>query len=380
MNESSTAGQCFASEMTAALGRYDEFIDIAVEETFRTWHNTSGLRCLVCRHPVVVYRSRGKNPYVRHSKGHGVTVSAKDRRSAGETFQHLRFKYWVRDELRARGVAAEIEVWQDGRRPDVFGTREGRGYAVEIQWSPLTVEEARTRTEHHRAAGAEVLWLTRSCNWVEQLPALGIKSFTPTAGGHYFAHTGFLHRSRRATLRVEPIAVREFLDAWIGGDLAWGHRETMKAGWATVTDWTEYTAEQAKDLTQMRRKVEAADTRAAQQAEAICKQNKRIDELTADIARHRRDLASCAAERDTATADLAAANADLAEANQIIAGLDATLQETRKNLDTAQVDAADQEQRYRSAAKGLTSRTRWIQVMLLVAFVFALAAIAGWTQ
>ncbi|MGW4121358.1 competence protein CoiA family protein [Nocardia sp. NPDC004711] len=365
--------------MTAGLGRYDEFIDIAVEESFQAWHNTAGLRCLVCRHPVVVYRSRGKNPFVRHSKGHGVTVSARDRQSAGETFQHLRFKYWVRDELRNRGVDAEIEVWQDGRRPDVFGKRDGRGYAVEIQWSPLTVEEAHARTEHHRTAGAdEVLWLTRSCNWVEQLPALGIKSFTPTSGGHYFAHTGYLRHGRRAELRVEPIAVRQFLDAWIEGELAWGYRETEKAGWATVTDWTAYTAEQADEIDQMRRKVESANARVAKQAEAIGKQNVRIDALIAEGARHKRDLTARTGERDTVTADLAAANTDLAEANQIIAGLNATLQAVRKNLDTAQAAAVQQEERYRGATQELTSRTRWVQVLLLIAFVLAIAAIAGW--
>ncbi|WP_458686359.1 competence protein CoiA family protein [Nocardia tengchongensis] len=308
-------------------------------------------------------------------------MSAKDRKSAGETFQHLRFKYWVRDELRTRGVAAEIEVWQDGRRPDVFGKRDGRGYAVEIQWSPLTVEEARARTEHHRAAGAdEVLWLTRSCNWVEQLPALGIKNFTPTSGGHYFAHTGYLRHGRRTELRVEPIAVQHFLDAWIAGELAWGYRQTKKEGWATVTDWTAYTPEQADEIDQMQLKVEAADTRVSKQADAIRKQNERTDALTAESARHKRDLATRTAERDTVNTDLAAVNADLAEANQIIAGLDATLQKTRKNLDTAQANAAQQEEQYRSAAKDLTSRARWAQVLLVIAFVLAIAAIWGWIQ
>ncbi|MFF0637711.1 hypothetical protein ACFYTS_35060 [Nocardia sp. NPDC004151] len=267
-----------------------------------------------------------------------------------------------------------------GRRPDVFGTCDGRGYAVEIQWSPLTVEEARARTEHHRAAGAdEVLWLTRSCTWVEQLPALGIKSFTPTAGGgHYFAHTGYLRHGRRAELRVEPIAVRQFLDVWIGGELAWGYRETEKAGWATMTDWTAYTSEQADEIDQMRRKVEAANARVAKQAEAIGKQNMRIDALIAEGARHKRDLTARTGERDTVTADLVAANTDLAEANQIIAGLDATLQAVRKNLDAAKAAVVQQDQRYRGAAEELTSRTRWAEVLLLIAFVLAIAAIAGW--
>ncbi|MFB8001526.1 competence protein CoiA family protein [Nocardia sp. NPDC056000] len=379
MDESSTAEQCFALEMTAALGRYDEFIDIAVEENFATWHKTAGLVCLVCRHPVVVYRSQAHNPFVRHSSGHGVDVSAKVRKAAGETFQHLRFKYWVRDELRARGVAAEIEVWQDGRRPDVFGTRDGRGYAVEIQWSPLTVEEARARTVHHRGAGAdEVVWLTRSCTWVEQLPALGIKSFTPAAGGHYFAHTGYLRHGRRAELRVEPVAVRQFFDAWLAGELAWGYRETEKAGWATVTDWTAYTAEQAENIEQMRRRVEVADKRNAMQGNAIRKQNERIDALTAQSSRYKRDLDTRTAERDTVRTELGTANDGLAQASQTITGLDTTLERMRKSVESAQAEAARSAEQYRSAAADLAARTRLARILVVIAFAFAIAAIAGW--
>ncbi|MFE3799656.1 hypothetical protein [Nocardia tengchongensis] len=145
-----------------------------------------------------------------------------------------------------------------------------------------------------------------------------------------------------------------------------------------MTDWTAYTAEQADEIDQMRRKVAAANARIAKQAEAIGKQNLRIDALTADGARHKRDLTARTGERDAVTADLAAASTDLTEANQIIAGLDATLQTVRKNLDSAQAAAVQQEERCRAAGEELTSRTRWIKVLLLIAFVLAIAAIAGW--
>ncbi|MFG3621493.1 hypothetical protein [Nocardia sp. NPDC047654] len=79
MSDTYSGGECTAVEMNAALGRYNEFIDIRIPEKFDTWHGTPGLRCLVCRHPVVVYRSRAHNPFVRHHKGQAATRNAAGR-------------------------------------------------------------------------------------------------------------------------------------------------------------------------------------------------------------------------------------------------------------------------------------------------------------
>ncbi|MFE3024015.1 hypothetical protein [Nocardia tengchongensis] len=186
MDESAESAQCFAQRMTAAFGPYGEYIDISGEDVFQIWQKRAGLRCLVCAHPVEVYHSSGKNPFVRHGKGHGPKGTAAQRRAARETFLHYRFKYWVRDELRTCGVAAEVEVDLGGRQPDVFGsTSDGHGYSAEIQWSDLARTGAATRTTEQLAAGVdEVVWLTRNCDWVEQLPALGIASFTPNSSDY----------------------------------------------------------------------------------------------------------------------------------------------------------------------------------------------------
>ncbi|MEV0765155.1 hypothetical protein [Nocardia sp. NPDC050435] len=270
MGESNTDDECFASAMNAALGRYNEFIDVRDPEVFATWHHTPGLRCLVCKHPVTAYRSRSHNPFVRHGKGAAAQRSSAAARSAHETFLHYRLKYWVRDQLRACGSTdAEVEVSIGDRRPDVFGNIAGRGYAVEIQWSPLDYLEARTRTHELKAAGAEnVLWLTRSCNWVELLPALGIKNFDPPRN-HYRAHTGYLARGRRGGLYVTEISVQDVLAQWAAGDVAWAYRDHYKAGWATVSDWEQHTKQQAAVIADQNRKLEAATTLISDQAHEL---------------------------------------------------------------------------------------------------------------
>lgn len=380
MDESRRSVQCFTSEMTAALGPYDEFIDILAAENFCIWHNTAGLRCLVCEHPVEVYRSSRKNPYVHHGKGHGAHASAAERKTAGETFLHRRFRYWVCHELRQRGVDAAVEVWQDGRRPDVSGTDDqGRSYAVEIQWSSLSFEDARARTEHHRdATGAEVLRLTRACSWVEKLPALGVKSFTPTAGGHYFAHTGHLRPSRRAVLGVEPIAIRSFFEAWIDGELASGYRDTEKAGWATVVDWTTYTAEQADDIAALRRDLKNADTRVANQAKAIRIQGSQIKALEDANARYERDLDARTAERDAAAGERDNLSESITSATRRITEISAKERQALTDLGDTRQQLTERENQLREVTAALAARGHYLKILLFVALVLALAAVTGW--
>lgn len=250
---------CYATGMDAALGRYDEFIDVRNPGTFNAWRNTAGLRCLVCRHPVEAYRSSRQRPFVRHGKGHAATGSPGQRKTADETFLHFKLKYWVRAELQAYGSSdAHVETRLERRTADVFGHIDGRGYAVEVQWSPLAHAEAAARTRDLRAAGVdEILWLTRSCSWAEKLPVLGIKSFK-VASDDYQAHTGYLAHRPGLGLRPASISIRHALRSWTAGELVWAHQDHEKAGWATVTDWKLHTRAQADEILQRKRQLSAA--------------------------------------------------------------------------------------------------------------------------
>jgi hypothetical protein len=252
---------CYATGMDAALGRYDEFIDVRNLDTFNAWRSTPGLRCLVCRHPVEAYHSSRQRPFVRHGRGYAATGSPGERKTADETFLHYKLKYWVCAELQAHGSGdARVEIRLAHRTPDVFGHIDGRGYAVEIQWSPLTYAEASARTHDLFAAGAdEVLWLTRTCSWIEKLPALGIRSFQGT-GEDYQAHTGVLAHRPQLGLRPAqaPVSIRRALHAWTASELVWAYQDHKKAGWATVTDWKLHTRAQADEILQRKRQLSAA--------------------------------------------------------------------------------------------------------------------------
>ncbi|MFE3758025.1 hypothetical protein ACFXO9_27285 [Nocardia tengchongensis] len=329
--------------MTAALGPYGEYIDIRGEDVFQVWQKRAGLRCLVCGRPAEIYHSSVKNPFVRHGKGYGPNGTAAQRRSARETFLHYRFKYWVRDELRACGVAAEVEVDLGARRPDVFGsTSNGRSYAVEVQWSDLDYEGAALRTAEQQTAGVhEVVWLTRNCDWVSRLPALGIASFTPT-GSDYRAHTGFLTYDPGIGMAVTEVSVREVLKRWVAGELAWANKDHTQAGWATVTDWKLYTAAQADTIKDLQERLTSTQkardsfraTIKTQATQLETKQNQ-IDNQARFIVSetHRADNAE--AESSRLTGELDTARARLTHAEQRVTTLTTKLDRQAGNIDAA---------------------------------------------
>ncbi|MFE3024016.1 hypothetical protein [Nocardia tengchongensis] len=82
-------------------------------------------------------------------------------------------------------------------------------------------------------------------------------------------------------MTVTEVSVREFLKQWVVGELAWANTDHTKAGWATVTDWKPYTAEQAETINELRGHLEATrksrdsfrDTIKEQAAQLQTKQN-----------------------------------------------------------------------------------------------------------
>ncbi|WP_280359224.1 hypothetical protein [Nocardia otitidiscaviarum] len=266
---------CGASEMTVAIDGYSRLVDIRAPGAIDTWRGRKGLECLVCRRGVEPFRSSRGNLFLRHTKTeHGGEFHPTT--TGYETYQHKHLKYWVRDRLRAHGVVdAEVEPRVGHQIPDVYGTRDGKGYAVEIQWSDLDYEAARQRTDGLRDAGCEnILWLTRHCDWVEQLPALGLRDFDPQQRD-YRAHTGYLAIGTGDRLYVETCSIRWFLGQWTTDALAWAYRNRTTAGWATVTDWQAYTRQQDDKIRQQAHQLAAAaeekerlerDLDAAQQA------------------------------------------------------------------------------------------------------------------
>ncbi|QIS13634.1 hypothetical protein [Nocardia arthritidis] len=277
---------CEASEMTAALDHYGRFIDIRWPGAAEVWKGRKGLQCLVCRRGVEAYRSRRGNLFVRHEKT-GHDGESHPTATGLETYLHKRLKYWVRDQLRARGVHdAEVEQHVGDQIPDVYGHRDGRAFAVEIQYSDLDYSTARERTQGLRAAGCEVLWLTRNCDWVEKLPALGVKHFDPPDSG-YRAHIGYLAMNAGNRLRVQTYDLDRFFAQWIDNAVAWAYRDRNTGGWATVTDWEQHTKQQADTIGEQRRQLEAAAAREQQHDQDLEKAEAEAVKLELECEQHK---------------------------------------------------------------------------------------------
>jgi len=134
------------------------------------------------------------------------------------------------------------------------------GASRRIQWSPLDYVDASIRTRHLRAAGADaVLWLTRSCSWIEQLPALGIKSFDPAESDPTTARTPGSSSSGPVPGCGSPRPRCVTCSGWVTDELVWAFRDHKKAGWATVTDWQQHTKQQTDLIEGLRKKVAAAE-------------------------------------------------------------------------------------------------------------------------
>ncbi|MFQ6227460.1 hypothetical protein [Nocardia sp. NPDC002869] len=234
---------------------------------YNEWRGRKGLSCLLCRNPVEVYHIQStRNTYVRHGKDSPPGMI----RAGGkvsESFEHARLKQWTRDRLADHGLAdAVVEPHIGDQYPDVYGTKDGTTYAVEIQWSNLDHETARRRTDGLRAAGCDhVLWVTRHRHWIEKIPAVSLGEFRQSAASAgYRIRSGFLTAQsppppRRPTMSSQHYPLDGFLRQWTSQDaLAWAYITPTIAGWATVTDWETFTKGQAAEIAKKKRQLASA--------------------------------------------------------------------------------------------------------------------------
>lgn len=111
------------------------------------------LHCPLCRHPVIFKRGRVKVPHFAHEPGAECAA-------AGESIRHMLAKQVLGEEFRDLGYAVTFEEpYRDGGRridvsvivPTVDGNT-GR-VAVEVQDSPISVEEIKRRMAADRRNG-----------------------------------------------------------------------------------------------------------------------------------------------------------------------------------------------------------------------------------
>jgi hypothetical protein len=124
--------------------------------------------------------------------------------------------------------------------------------AVEVQFSDPDLDEsealARTKRLGDGSGRRRVLWLTRHCSWVQQLPAAGILyepgptkyDSTEIAELHYRVDVGRLRAGRRGQVTQDRPALEAFLRDFAEQRLLWMPYDTGHHGWAELAVWRSH--------------------------------------------------------------------------------------------------------------------------------------------
>ncbi|WP_406272545.1 hypothetical protein OH799_32970 [Nocardia sp. NBC_00881] len=282
-NKASAAGRPARQMMTAALTPGGEYVNIIDPAVFNSWHLRKGLSCLGCKNDLTVVE-RDQSRFLRHRPG-TVAAGRSEAHSGEETFLHNRMKHWVRNQLRQMGMTdAQVEQSVGNQTPDVYGHYQDRSFAVEVQWSPLAEKVARERTTGLRIAGVDhIVWLTRHCDWVSRIPALGIADFDPP-DDEYTAFTGFYCAHSRG-MRESQLSVSSFLQQWIDNELGWAYIDLSRRGWATVTDWEERTRQQSATITNLKHDLQTRDAEIGQLKADLDTKSAEANKATTDLDR-----------------------------------------------------------------------------------------------
>lgn len=195
-------------------------------------------------------------------------------------------KYWLRGWLLACGADdAEVDRSLGAQTTGLLWHRDSRVCAIEIRSAPVTLEQAWERSIRLRAVGCnEVLWLCPPGYWVPHIQAVAVDDFAPDGTG-YQVVAGLLETtvSGLATPSTRQHTLREFIEDWVAGRVAWGFRDEDTGGWATVTDWEQHTNAQAAVIAQQRRELVHQRTALALARKATRKKERQVDRLQRDL-------------------------------------------------------------------------------------------------
>ncbi|WP_254189278.1 hypothetical protein [Nocardia noduli] len=239
-----------------------------------------------------------------------------------------RLKYWLCGRLVAFGAdTAEVDQRVGIHRVDILWRVGDRKYAIEVRGGPLDRALAQEHTARLREAGCDgVLWLCQPGYWVAHVPALGIADFAPPACD-YLAEVGMLDAANTALAvpRRAPFELREFIKGWVAGDIAWGYRDEMTGGWATVADWEHHTRTQAAVIARQRQELVNQRTALALSRKSVRDKQKQVMKLTTRLERAEIDM-------QTRADSLAEVNRKLADHNRIDTSLRATIANLQQTI------------------------------------------------
>lgn len=235
-----------------------------------------------------------------------------------------RFKYWLRGRLLAGGADdAEVDKSLGAQTPSLVWRNGTRLCAIEVRSAPVDMAQAAERTARLRAVGVdEVLWLCPPGFWVAHLSAVAVDDFA-AAGCEYRVVSGLLATGPTgAAVPCERAwTVRDVMQEWVTGALAFGWRDEITGGWASVGTWEQHTRLQAAMIAQQRQELMNQRTALALARKVTREKAKQVHKLL-----HRLERSEQIAD------DLDAARRTISEHGRIDATLRLTVARQRQAL------------------------------------------------
>ena len=332
--------------MTRALGPHDVVVNVREPGIYEHWHHRDGLRCMTCRASVHVMQRQNGSRWIRHSAAdeQRCAIAAA---SGPEGYEHELLKYWLRDWLRDHDYKADCEKRVGSSVPDVSATApDGRKLAFEVQLAHLNESDAQRRTDQLLAVGHEVLWITHHCNWVVQLPAVGLNvqavregPATEIDGNHYSLREGILTCGPNGRLRGgSQTALETFLYRYHKQQVHWAPLRPAQYGWALDTDWEKHLTWQTHRIMELEKEVREAELTRQQSA-----------------ADHERELGEIREQLVDQKAQEQLANQ---RAHELLVDSQKRIQDLDHAWNTAKA-AAQQYQRANATIRDALNQTRW---------------------
>ena len=126
-------------------------------------NNCLPIRMIGCNQPGHMVRKNGLQ-FFRHAPNSMLCNCER-----GESLQHLRLKYQIYNLFKSHGWEVDVEFYSpDGpMRADVLAWQKDRKIAIEVQWSPISLDSIQDRDKKYTNIGIESYWLLQNLpnNW-----------------------------------------------------------------------------------------------------------------------------------------------------------------------------------------------------------------------
>jgi len=238
--------------IVVAHGPQREYINILNDADFRKWHKRGGLRFIDCQHPCHIVDRKNASLHLSHNaQGEGERCAEDRARRGAGPFMKAMIREWIKDYLGRNGLPV-LKIPAHFRGVDVLTRGGTRTLAICLAMDKISLSERNAITEELRQADTHVLWITHHCDWLDQAPGVGIKTFltqpsvpaTQIGNVYVCADVGlFVAGPSGLMADKQPLALQTVLEGYLNGELFaftsqappkhWEERPRQVIGFAT---------------------------------------------------------------------------------------------------------------------------------------------------